>query len=214
MPAIALLAGVTFASVDRLFASAMKARTARLMTLAAVAAVAAGQVWIDRHFLFEMQSTELVRAVYEANPFLEAPAIGKYLRDHAGPQDRIAVLGSEPEMLFYADRPSATGYIYMYPLTERQPYADEMRQELMQDLQRVKPLYVVLVDASTSWVANLQPDVRLVTWANTFTASCYLPVGIVDIDPGGPATFRWDAEVAGYQPRFKQKVTVFRRTCS
>lgn len=212
MPIIALLAGVAFASADRIFAGAMKAATARLLTLALVAAIVGAQVWNDRHFLFVMQPTELMRAVYDTNPFLEAPAIGQYLRNHTGPEDRIAVLGSEPEILFYAGRPSATGYIYMYPLTERQPYADDMRQELMRDVQRVKPPYVVLVDSANSWVATLQPDTRLVTWANTFTSSCYERAGIVDLDPAGESVIRWDADADGYQPRFKSKVTIFRRT--
>jgi len=212
MPVIALLAGIAFASADRVFAGAVKAATARAITLALVVAIAGIQVWNDRHFLFEMAPTELVRTVYQTNPFLEAPAIGEYVRNHTSPGDRVAVLGSEPEVLFYADRPSATGYIYMYPLTERQPYADEMRQELMQDLQRTRPLYVVLVDSAASWVATLQADTRLVTWANTYTASCYERAGIVDLDPRGPSIIRWDAEAAGYQPQFKEKVTVFRRT--
>jgi len=212
MPAIALLAGVTFASADRMFARSMKAGTARVLTLTLVAAVAAIQVGRDWRFLFQMSPTEVIRAVYETNPFLEAPEIGRYLRAHTGPDDRIAVLGSEPEVLFYADRPSATGYIYMYPLTERQPFADEMRQELMQDLQRVKPRYLVFVDSGTSWVANLQPDTRLITWANNFASACYERVGIVDLDPAGASTIHWDAAQVGYQPRFQTKVSILRRT--
>ena len=212
MPVIALLGGVAFASVDRIFAGAVKPARARVLTLALVGATVGTQIWTDRHFLFAMQPTELIRAVYETNPFLEAPAIARYLRDHTGPEDRIAVLGSEPEILFYAGRPSATGYIYMYPLTERQPYADDMRQELMRDLQRVKPQYVVLVDSANSWVATLQPDTRLVTWANTFTSSCYERTGIVDVNPAGESTIRWDADAAGYPPRFTSKLTVFRRS--
>jgi hypothetical protein len=212
MPIIGLLAGVTFASADRIFARSMNAGAARILTLALVLAVAAVQVVQDRHFLFRMSSTELMRAVYETNPFLEAPEIGRYLRAHTQPSDRIAVLGSEPEMLFYADRPSATGYIYMYPLTERQPFADEMRQEFMQDLQRVKPRYIVFVDSATSWVATLQPDTRLVTWATTFTSTCYERAGVIDLDPGGASTILWDTAAVGYQPRFKAKVTVLQRT--
>jgi len=51
-------------------------------------------------------------------------------------------------------------------------------------------------------------------WANTFTSSCYDRVGIVDLDPAGASTIRWDAEAAGYQPRFKEKITIFRRTAA
>ena len=211
MPVIGLLVGVTFASADRVFARAMGSARARIAALVLFAAIAGVQIVRDRHFLFDMPPTELIRAVYQTNPFLEAPEIGRYLRAHTGAADRIAVLGSEPEVLFYADRPSATGYIYMYSLTERQPLAAGMQQELIQDVTATRPLYVVLVDAAPSWVSSLYPDTRVVTWANTFVSTCYDRVGLVDIDPAGPATILWDSAVAGYRPRFTSRVTVFRR---
>mgnify|MGYP003299295094 CR=1 FL=1 len=67
------------------------------------------------------------RSMYGANPFPEALKIAEYLRNHSSPAARIAVLGSEPEIYFYAARHSATGYIYMYPLMEPQPFAERMR---------------------------------------------------------------------------------------
>jgi hypothetical protein len=47
-------------------------------------------------------------------------ASGLYIRDHTQSDDRIAVLGSEPEAYFYARRRAATKYIYTYPLLARQ----------------------------------------------------------------------------------------------
>jgi len=205
------LAGVTFASAERVFARGLGAVRARLATFGLFVAIASVVIMSNRHFLFGMPPAELIRAVYQTNPFLEAPEIGRYLRDHTDPADRVAVLGSEPELLFHADRPSATGYIYMYSLTERQPYAADMQQELIRDVASARPVYVVLVDAAASWVSSLHPDTRVVTWANTFVSTCYDRVGIADIDPNGPATVLWDAAAAGYQPRFQSKVTIYRR---
>ena len=55
--------------------------------------------------------------MYLESPFPEAIQIANYIRTHTGKDSRIAILGSEPEIPFYADRRSATGYIYMYGLT-------------------------------------------------------------------------------------------------
>ena len=59
------------------------------------------------------------QTVYGSNPFPEAVQVGDYLKNHASPGARIAVLGSEPEIYFY-HRHSATGYIYTYSLMEPQ----------------------------------------------------------------------------------------------
>ena len=53
-----------------------------------------------------------------SNPFVECPVIAEYLKKNTGPDDTIAVLGSEPEIFFDARRRSATGYIYTYGLVE------------------------------------------------------------------------------------------------
>ena len=92
--------------------------------------------------LHKMQSAFRVALLEGANE----PLSDWIETDGIGAADRIAVLGSEPEVLFYADRPSATGYIYMYSLTERQPLAAGMQQELIQDVTATRPLYVVLVE--------------------------------------------------------------------
>ena len=50
--------------------------------------------------------------IYPENPFLESVRIADYIREHSGPDDTIAVLGSEPEIYLHSHRHSATGYIY------------------------------------------------------------------------------------------------------
>ena len=54
---------------------------------------------------------------------------------------RVAVLGSEPEILFYSGRRSATGYIYMYPLMEKHSYASRMQEEMIRELEAALSAY-------------------------------------------------------------------------
>jgi hypothetical protein len=55
--------------------------------------------------------SDAVRMIYGPNPFSEAVRVAEYLQEHTNPTDTIAILGSEPEIYFYAHRHSATGYI-------------------------------------------------------------------------------------------------------
>ena len=69
------------------------------------------------------------------NPFPESLEVGKYIRDHSEEKDRIAVLGSEPEIYFYSKRQAATRHIYMFPLMEPHVYALDMQDELIKEIE-------------------------------------------------------------------------------
>ena len=80
----------------------------------------------------------------DRNPFEESIAVAQYIRDHSAPDARIAVIGSEPEIYFYAHRHSATGYIYTYALMEPQPNARKMQRDMMREIETNQPEYLVL----------------------------------------------------------------------
>src|SRR5947208_15586515 len=81
--------------------------------------------------------------IYPTNPFAAAVKIAEYLREHTNPDDTIAVLGSEPEIYFYAQRHSATGYIYTYELMEPQKYARQMQEERIHEIESARPKFRV-----------------------------------------------------------------------
>jgi len=74
------------------------------------------------------------------------------------------VLGSEPEILFYARRRSATGFLYMYPLMEPHRYAVAMHQRMIAELEAVRPEYVVFVAHSFSWLRRPTSRTELLDW--------------------------------------------------
>jgi 4-amino-4-deoxy-L-arabinose transferase-like glycosyltransferase len=211
MPVAGLLVGVAAAAADRTLVRWIGATGARLAATGLFIALAAAYIAHDARYLFSMTHTELVRAVYGTNPFLESPEIGRYLHAHTGPDDRIVVLGSEPQLFFYAGRKSATGYIYTYPLMENQPYAARMQDEFRREVEAARPKYLVFVGMPLSWGTSPQSNSGVLTWANEFTARCYELAGIADINPAGDATIRWDADARSYRPRFPSQVWTFSR---
>lgn len=211
LPAVALLIGVAFVSAARLMARAMPGPFARTLAAAAFLALALFVVVRERDFFFRMSPEEVSRARYGRNPFIESVAIADYIRARTTPADRIAVLGSEPQICFYSGRRSATGYIYMYPLMERQRYAARMQEEMIREVETTHPTYLVLVQVATSWLPQTASTKRIVEWANLYSNRCYDLVGITDIVSLNATRYVWDAQVTGYQPESNNLIFVFRR---
>jgi hypothetical protein len=75
--------------------------------------------------------------------FVAAVQTAQYLKEHTEPNERILIVGSEPEIFFYADRRSCTRMIITYPLTGPYPYSQRLQQEYMDDLEQCRPRYIV-----------------------------------------------------------------------
>ena len=118
---------------------------------------------------------------YGRNPFPESVRIADYVREHTGPDDTIAVLGSEPQIYFYSHRHSATGYIYTYGLMEPQKYARQMQEEMIREIELARPRYLVSVAIDVSWSRRSESEQLIFTWANDYLSQNYNVVGFVNI---------------------------------
>ncbi|HEY5677238.1 MAG TPA: glycosyltransferase family 39 protein, partial [Myxococcales bacterium] len=175
IPAAALLAGCAF--------DALAAR-ARSAAVTVVCAACAWTLVAERDVLFALPPAAVSRAIYGENPFPEAVEIARYLREHTGERDRVAVLGSEPEIPFYARRLSATGHVYMYSLMEAHPFASAMQEQAIREIESARPPYIVWVLAQSSWLPHPGAPKLLPEWARRYVAQGYRVVGsatVVDL---------------------------------
>ncbi len=136
--------------------------------------------------------------------------VGAYLEAHTAPGERIAVLGSEPEILFYANRPSATGYVYMYGMMEKQSYAGRMQREAIQEIESARPRYMVIVNADTSWLLRPWSDHSIINWARNYSEEHYDIVGMVEFRADGASVITWGPE-ADRKPRSRDHVLILER---
>lgn len=151
--------------------------------------------WNNREVWWQLSPEQAALRLYAPNPFNEAPKLADYLREHTAADESIAVVGSEPQIFFLARRHSATGYIYMYPLTEPHSLGAQMRAEFQHEIEAARPRYVVFVDIMTSWISMTASDPAIFRWWIQFSSS-YEPVAAVGMTPGQPSTYVWDeAEV-------------------
>ena len=127
--------------------------------------------------------SQFSRSIYGGNPFPESVEVADYIRKRTQPGDYIAVLGSEPQIYFYAHRRPATEYIYMYGLMELQPFAERMQENLVAQVEKNRPRFLVLATAGTSWLQQRQSSQLIFTWMRKYIENHYIPVIVADIYP-------------------------------
>jgi hypothetical protein len=210
LPAASLWAGLGVSALASRLAEA-RPRLADAVRYGVPIAAVALSLASERRFLFVLPPFDLARSVYDVNPFPEALDVARYIREHSNPQDTIAVLGSEPEIYFYADRPAATTFIYMYPLMETHPYAKRMQEEMIAQIEAARPRFVVLVNVDTSWSMQVDSHDQVLRWSEKFVNEGYEPVGLVDIVPDGPTIAWWGDGAKVAEPQSQSRVFVFER---
>jgi hypothetical protein len=209
VPAAALLAGAApFALAGRL--SGARPWLAPALATALVVLGPLNEAIVERGMLFQASAARFGRELYGRNPFPESIEVARYIRERSARNDRIAVIGSEPQIYFYARRPAATGYIYMYPLMEQQPYAAAMQHHMVIELEALRPRFLVFVNVRTSWLAKPASDATLARWFETQWPH-FEQVGVADIVSPGDTRYRWDDAARDYRPESSLWLAVFRR---
>ena len=181
LPAVSLLVGVAISKLSDLLTGRMI--VVRVVPIFLLGTSLSLPILWEKTFFFGFSPVEACRMLYSENPFAESVKIADYLRGHTSRDDTIAVLGSEPEIYFYAHRHSATGYIYTYGLMEPQKYARQMQEEMIHEIERARPKYLVSVVMFYSWLWRPGSERLLFTWANEYTAQNYTAAGLVNMTP-------------------------------
>ncbi|MDX1387739.1 MAG: glycosyltransferase family 39 protein [Acidobacteriota bacterium] len=208
LPAAAVLAGVSFAAIEDRVPNRSRGWQ-RFVAVALVAVVFGVSVFQQRALLFVWSPAEVSRAVFAYNPFPESIVVGDYLREHSDPGDTVAVLGSEPQIYFYSRRRSATGYIYAYPWMEDQPFALEMQEEAIRDIEKARPRFIVYVRVEPSWQQRGSSPTRIFEWLAQYQRGSYTVVGLVEMPDEGPR-YHWAPKVP-WPPKSPRWISVMER---
>ncbi len=179
LPAVSLLAGVGVSNACNFVGN--YSGWVRLTPVLLLCGALGWPIYRARSIFFQLSPIEVCQTIYSGNPFVEAISVAKYIRDRTTPADQIAVLGSEPEIYFYAKRHSATGYIYTYGLVEGQPYASQMQQEMIHEVETASPKYFVVIGIGSSWLSQPGSDHPVFDWITNYTRQNYDLVGFVNM---------------------------------
>lgn len=209
LPAVSLFAGIAANMLCDL--AGRWGSVARLAQALLFLIVLSQPVVAARKLYVEGSSVEACRIAYGPNPFPESVRIAEYLRDHSGPDDTIAVLGSEPQIYFYSKRHSATGYIYTYALMESQSYAPQMQQEMIREIETARPKYLISVDIAASWLRQPTSDGAIFDWANEYIKQFYDLVGFINIVSRDHTEYYFDELPDPMPQELENCLLIFRR---
>jgi hypothetical protein len=187
-------------------------RIGRGLTTGIFVAVLVASALQQKTFLFQASPLEALREMDPRNPFSETAEVAKYVRSRSAADARIAVVGSEPQIYFLANRRSVTGYLYTFALGESHPYARRMQEEMIGEIEAASPDFLVLEHVPISpWLPTGDPPQPIVDWAMEFTRGYYERVGVVDMLGPGSTEYRWDRAAAHGSPASQKFILVFRR---
>jgi len=210
LPAAAILIGVAMSFLCRCV-SRVKAwpQLQVLITVLFLSAVFS-DIYPLREFFFYLPPSQACRYMYGFNPFPESMEIAQYIKNHTKLSDRIAVFGSEPQIYFYSQRLSATGYVYTYPLMEHHPYVSRMQQAMIKEIEQTKPAYLVVVNIPTSWAVRRNSDRMVFNWMQGYIKN-YTLEGVIDIISMTQTICRWNKEAFSYTPQTDNVMYVLKR---
>jgi 4-amino-4-deoxy-L-arabinose transferase-like glycosyltransferase len=215
MPAVALLCGAAARELEQRLAGRVRLRPVHATALSAVlvAAIAAEALARDLDYYRGRQPARIVREVYGANPFLEAQVVGNFVRERTRPGERLVVIGSEPELYFYADRRCPSRHAYFEYTIASHPDGGRFQREFFADVERDPPRTLVFFGHEASYAGDIDVEayVRAIDWYVDFARAHYRPIAMVDgSDPLHPVLVT-GPEMARVQRAGTSRVLVLER---
>ncbi|MEO5361087.1 MAG: glycosyltransferase family 39 protein [Nitrospirota bacterium] len=165
---------------------------------------------VQSEIYFKLSPMDVSRKIYGLNPFIESVKIAEFLKSRTKGGDRIAILGSEPQILFYSGIRSATGYIYMYGLMEDQPYNLQMQKAMTSEIEQAMPAFIIFVNIPASWLPSKNAPLYIFDWARTYIETNYVLTGVVDFIYYDDIVYKFDAEALNYSPRSKIYICIYK----
>ncbi len=165
LPVVALLIAVAVSRSLQLLQGDQSIELFLALGVVVVATLATGAVLFGNGAVwYTSVPQKAVEQIYRSTVFGDAREAAAIIAADTKPGDRIAVLGSEPEIYFYARRRSAAGHIYTYALMELHPYAAKMQEDMIAQIEKAAPKYVVFVNNPLSWLTRPESQTKLLDW--------------------------------------------------
>ena len=124
-------------------------------------------------FWFSYSPVDAVRKIYPGNFFAEMPKFAARIAQVTSPDQRVFIFGAEPELLFYAQRVSATRYIFLFPLYG--PYRNVREKQIAaaDEIQRAAPSAAVYVPNDLFF--NPASDQYFTEWSLSYIERNFAP---------------------------------------
>jgi hypothetical protein len=181
MPFWAVLAAVALRELASLVAPWLGLRPASIPGARAVLAIGtlALVLWPDLPWMLRSEDQFARDKLGPPNPFLESPIVAEKVAalTQSRPSEPVFVAGSEPQILCYAHRRSASRFVISYPLMIPTPLAIDYQHEVIAALERQRPAVVVFSRLPTSWTPEPTSPGEITGYLDTVLNRDYATVG-------------------------------------
>jgi hypothetical protein len=211
LPAAGILIAVLFDYLNSILLHKSGSANYKFLTLIIFFILACSGVIADKNFLLKTDPLTGCKHLYRSNPFAESVAIGEFLKNNSEKNDKIAIMGSEPQIYFYADRYAATGYIYTYNLMEIHPYALAMQKEMAAEIEKSKPKYLLYVNMKLSWLVQPESEKYIFSWMDKYVVENYRLAGFIDMIPDKISPLKTGSQLINLNPQSNQFISIYVR---
>jgi hypothetical protein len=173
LPAAALLFGIGIRFIFRLFSSASLPIVRYFPPIFIVTIAILGTIAAHWDVLYQFSPARVTMTVYHQHPFPYSILIANIIKEKTSREDRIAIMGNEPQFLFYSQRRSATSFIYTYSIAEDQPLAEQFRLEMMHQVESVSPKLLIYTNIQPEWYKKSKILEELDEWFFDYAKSNY-----------------------------------------
>ncbi|HNW98761.1 MAG TPA: glycosyltransferase family 39 protein [Bacteroidales bacterium] len=212
LPAISILFGIFISYLYELSLKDKKYNALKIVSFILFVLPFIVGISSQKNYLFKMKPNAICDSIYGSNPFTQSLTIAKYIKANSDDSDKVAVLGSEPQICFYANRHSATGYIYTYGLMEVHENSLKMQKEMINEIEKAKPKFFVVVNVPTSWLVQPGSEKFIFNWIDPYLQkNKYMIAGIADIYSNA-TVYKWNEEAYSYKPGSESYILIFKKS--
>ena len=207
IPALAAAIGIAASNISK---SAKSGFGSKAIIGIPIAIVLVGMIE-ERDYFFFNKPEDISRSIYYPNLFADAEKVSEFIRSRSDDSDRVAILGSEPEILFLSQRRSATHYIFTDFINMKHELGGQMQEEMIHEIDSVKPAIIVMINQPFSWGALPSGSWPLLRWIRGYLENNYEIVGTVTQHSVDSSVFRWDQESRDDPQALASSIIIFQR---
>ena len=161
---------------------------------------------------FKPNYDKILKMVYGSNPFPEAKKLSDFVARRAAKGDKVAVLGSEPEIYFYLQEPMKTNHYYLtYLVDPRIEQAKTWSKEFLDEMDKNKPKFLFFVNHPFSWMLQKDYNPEVFDYYQDSVQKYYHPIAVADQLNDLQTKYMWDADVNTYKIQGKSFIYVWER---
>ncbi len=211
LPALAICSGVVFFVLSEKLLRT-KHKSVRYIIPAIVLLIPIGfGIVSNQSYFFTEDTTTLSKQLYFPNTFSESQHVADFVQSRTTENDYIAILGSEPQIPFLANRKSASKYLFTYFFMEPHALSLQMEQEMQKEIEQNSPKILILFNDQISWGTRPTSEMGIFDWANNYIKEHYDIVGLVDMITPSHIVYKWDNEIRTYPRARDANILIFQR---